>query len=143
MLTDNQAEVMIVGARELRVIARGWQHPEDERGRHIPLLPSISYPRTPEAKRAYRLEFGHAARRAEYMPDATGRTEVAVYETTTEGTPISPAFPNTPQGRMQLIAWCADNATTYGSNRTGVEGWAALLFGDAAVALDGTIHASS
>ncbi len=143
MLTDNQTDAMILGPRELRVIPRGWQHPRDERGRLVPLLPSDGYPRTPEAKRAYRIEMGHAAARAAYMPDATGRAEIMAYETTSEGTPISPAFPDTPEGRRQLIAWCAENATTYGDSRTGVEGWAALLFGDAAVALDGTIHASS
>lgn len=76
------------------------------------------------------------------MPEPTGATEIVAYDTVTEGTPISPAFPNTPEGRRELVRYCAEHATTFGSHRAGVEAWAALLFGDSAmVDADGTVRA--
>ena len=121
------AEFLIAGSREVRRVPRGWQHPKDEAGRLVPLLPfgyefedgQTPYPTTPDPGR-----------------DAA---EIVAYETTTEGTPISPAFPDTPEGRLALIAWCAEHCTTFGRNKTDGEGWAALLFGDASVALDGRV----
>jgi hypothetical protein len=81
------------------------------------------------------------------MPDMRGlaehEIEIAAYETGTYGTPISPTFPNTPQGRLQLLAYCAEHCTTWGYETAGVEAWAAILFGQgAAVTVDGVVVAN-
>ena len=68
-------------------------------------------------------------------------TEIAAYEATSEGTPISPAFPNTDEGRLALINYCAEHCFTFGDHRGDAEAWAAILFGDAAVAADGRVVA--
>ena len=79
------------------------------------------------------------------MPDASGLraddTEIVAYETVSEGTPISPVFPNTSEGRLALVNYCAEHATTFGEHRADAEAWAAILFGGASVDLDGTVRA--
>jgi hypothetical protein len=114
------AQVLFVGARELRTIPKGWQHPAVN-GKPKPLLP-------------------------DEMPSVAGlpeeQTEIAAYEAVSEGTPISPPFPNTPGGRLQLVAHCAEHGTTWGDHTADAEAWAALLFGqNAAVTLDGVVIA--
>lgn len=123
-------EIMFVGSREVRVIPAGWQHPRDEHGRYVPLLEEGC-------------TFEEGQERYPTMPSTYGltATEIAVYETTSEGTPMSPAFPNTPEGKRALVAWCAEHGTTFGRHTAGVEAWAALLFGDAGVLTDGTVRA--
>ncbi len=117
-----------VANREARVVPAGWQHLRDAHGRYVPLLPA-----------------GHVSEDVEHadlMPQPTGATEVAAYETVSEGTPISPAFPDTTQGRLDLVNYCAEHCTTFGDHRAGVEAWAALLFSDGAtVDADGTVRA--
>ena len=58
-----------------------------------------------------------------------------------EGTPISPVFPNTPEDRLALVNYCAEHATTFGDHRAGAEAWVAILFGGASGDLDGTVRA--
>ena len=120
--------VAFVANREVRIIPAGWRHPRDARDRNVPLLPA-----------------GYVADDAEHadlMPEPTGATEIAAYETVSEGTPISPAFPDTPQGRLDLVNYCAEHCATFGDHRAGVEAWAVLLFGDGAtVDADGTVRA--
>lgn len=109
-------EFLFIASREVRVIPAGWQHPRDARGGPIPLLP-------------------------EQMPDAGAHTEIAAYETTSEGTPISPTFPDSPAGRLDLVRHCAAYCTVFGEHRSGEEGWAAILFGEhAVIAEDGTVR---
>jgi hypothetical protein len=121
-------EVFFVGSREVREVPQGWQHPKDERGRYIPLLPF-----------GYQIDDDERAPADRMMPPPLGDIEIAAYETVTEGTPISPAFPDTPQGRLNLLAYCAEHCTTIGEHRGGVEAWAAFLFGDAAIGIDGQV----
>lgn len=118
--TGDQPQVLFVGGRELRTIPKGWLHPE-RAGKPRPLLP-------------------------EEMPDVTGlapeETEIVAYEAVSEGTPISPPLPNTLEGRLRLVEYCAGHCTTWGDHRGGVEAWAALLFGgNAAVTGDGIVMA--
>jgi hypothetical protein len=126
-----------IANREVRWIPRGWQHPRDARGRYVPLLPN-----------GYAAGNGIGAEEAwPEMPATTGpvRTrglEIAAYETTTEGTPISPAFPDTPAGRLALVNYCAEHASTFGDHKADAETWAAILFGEdtAWVGADGSVH---
>jgi hypothetical protein len=114
-----------VGSREVRRVPVGWLHPVDEQGRCVPLLPHD-----------YVSDDGAPVRR---MPQPG--EPIMAYETVSEGTPISPAFPDTPEGRRDLVAWCAEHATTFGDHRADAEAWAAILFGDAEVGLDGEVTA--
>ncbi len=101
-----------VVSREVRVIPRGWQHPRDGKGRPTPMF------------------------RAD-MPAASGESDIVAYETVSEGTPISPAFPGTPEGRLALASYCAENCMTFGDYRTDAEAWAAILFGAEAMVVEG------
>lgn len=125
------AEFLYIPNREVREIPRGWQHPKDARGRHVPLLP-FGYQVDDELAPAARM-----------MPPPLGDIDIAAYETTTEGTPISPGFPNTAEGRRDLIAYCVEHETVFGDAHAGFEAWAAVLFGEGAtVDGQGTVHAS-
>jgi hypothetical protein len=132
IMTNSESNVTFIGSREVRVVPKGWTHPVDARGRHIPLLPAgyafddeqdASTPMMPSAM---------------HLPD--NQTEIMAYETVSEGTPISPAFPNNDDGRIALVNYCAEHATTFGDHRASGEAWAAILFGDAAIGIDGTVH---
>lgn len=64
----------------------------------------------------------------DYMPNwpAEQRTHFMMYEDTTEGTPISPAF-ETPQ---ELAQWLADNgASSFGSSTATYEQWLPICEG--------------
>ena len=127
-MNERNIRPYFVGGREVRRVPRSWQHPKDDRGRYVPLLPDDYWSDEP---------VDDAAK----MPAPDGPTEIMAYETTTEGTPISPAFPNTPEGRRDLIAFCAEHCTTFGQHKADAEAWAAILFGEAAVGLDGQVVA--
>jgi hypothetical protein len=52
-----------------------------------------------------------------------------LWETTSEGSPVSPVFTSLDE----LSEWCADNATTFGSSRASKESWKEMLG-------DGIVH---
>lgn len=65
---------------------------------------------------------GQRPHRDDYMPNwpAKQRTHLMMYEDTSEGTPISPAFA-TPE---ELARWLADNgASSFGSDTASYEAW--------------------
>ena len=68
----------------------------------------------------------------EDMPDISelskDKQEIVAYETVSEGTPISPNFPNTQQGKLDLVAWLAEHEPILGEPING-ETWAGILFG--------------
>ena len=138
-----------VSNNEVRIIPKGWSHPRDERGRHRPLLPAAQWPSTAEEQRQWTIEYetDEPPNPEHFMPSVRGlpaeATEIVAYETTSEGTPISPAFPNTPQGRLDLVNYCAEHGTTFAQPTAGPEAWAAILFADrtTVVSEDGTVHA--
>jgi hypothetical protein len=138
---------VFIANREVRTIPKGWKHPKDASGRHRPLLPRDHESRSEEGRRDL-IESGFPVPGEDaYMPAlwteqpagsfrAPDAVEIAAYETTTEGTPISPAFPDTPEGRLALANWCAENAFTFGRHKADAEAWAAILFGEAYAAVD-------
>jgi hypothetical protein len=93
---------------------------------HLPLLP-------------YGYVFDESQVEWPTMPEPTGETEIAVYECVSEGTPITPPFPDTPEGKLELVSYCAEHCTTMGDFRADEEAWVAILFGDAGVRPDGTV----
>ena len=71
---------------------------------------------------------GQRPHRDDYMPNwpAEKRTHLMMYEDTSEGTPISPAFA-TPE---ELARWLADtNASALGSDGASYEGWLRMARG--------------
>jgi hypothetical protein len=134
MTNENNFTASFVCNREVRRVPLGWQHPRDKNGAYVPLHESGYLQRMSEGERAEIT--GHWHGRDLLMPEAGHRAEIAAYETTSEGTPISPAFSDTPEGRLQLVNYCAQHATTFGNNRADPETWAAILFGEGAVVTD-------
>ena len=120
------SEFVFVGTYEVREVRKGWQHPKDARGRYVPLLPFGSSSDGEEPAPA-----------ALMMPAPLGEVEIAAYEAVSEGTPASPSFPDTPQGRLDLCNWCAEHVDVMGRRRVDAEAWAAILFGEAAITGDG------
>jgi hypothetical protein len=125
--------------REVRRIPRGWQHPRDAKGRFIPLLPADYLSSLSDADRADILDANAVIgddTEAHLMPPVTRlapeAVEIAAYETTTEGTPCSPTFADTPERRLAVANWCAVHSTTFGDHKADAETWAAVLFGDGA-----------
>jgi len=99
--------------REVRMVPKGWEHPKDWRGNLKPLRDT---PVSENGKRRRECDPD------EYMPPwpAEERTHFMMYEDTTEGTPISPAF-ETPE---ELARWLADNgASSFGRMTATYEEW--------------------
>lgn len=103
--------------REVRRVPATWRHPKDKKGHYIPLCERPGHSKE-EIEEALRDGWG-------FMPDwpAEERTHLMMYETTTEGTPISPAF-ETPE---ELAQWLAHNgASALGSRTATYEQWLAM-----------------
>lgn len=121
--------------REVRKVPADWQHPKDERnGSYTPLYPGERYE---ESKRDFEQKQADEGLQAaidwcgmppdinDYMPNwpEAERTHLMMYEDTTEGTPISPAF-LTPE---ELARWLAgNNASALGSDGASYEQWLAM-----------------
>lgn len=128
--------------REVRKVPEGWEHPKRPDGRFIPLFDGYSesckywdekadkwncgeFPEwadEEDRKQSYTEWEGERPSQDDYMPDfpESECTHFMMYENTSEGTPISPAF-ETPE---QLARWLADNgASAFGSQTASYEGW--------------------
>lgn len=116
--------------REVRMVPPGWQHPRDEKGHYIPLLDGYE-DHLKEFDEVYQerglqgaLEYWDGAPNADrYMlvgVPKSERTLMMMYEDTSEGTPISPAFA-TPE---ELAHWLADNnASAFGRMTATYQEW--------------------
>lgn len=140
--------------REVRRVPKDWVHPLNERFRHKPLLDGSFKkalaehllakqkwdeglvdnwnggwkPKPEEALKcaSYEEWAGDAPREADYMPDwpEEQRTHLQMYETCTEGTPISPVMA-TPE---ELAHWLADNkASAFADMTATYEQWLATI----------------
>jgi hypothetical protein len=99
--------------REVRRVPPIWRHPSDGRWNDG----SIKY--EPLKKRSY---FDEGDNPDEYMPDwnESEATHYAIYETVTEGTPLTPAFA-TPE---ELAQWCVDNkVSAFAGQAASYESW--------------------
>lgn len=137
--------------REVRRVPADWQHPKEQKpdwstgrmtDRYKPLHDG-SYAQAAkdflEKANAEGLEaatdyYGAAPMPDEYMPDwpAEQRTHYMMYEDTSEGTPISPAFA-TPE---ELARWLADTgASSFGQMTATYEQWLRVARGGYACSL--------
>ncbi len=118
--------------REVRRVPADWQHPKDEHtGRFKPLYEGDRYePRRKDFEEKLAAEgmqaaidwCGNPPNKEDYMPDwpEAEKTHLMMYEDTSEGTPISPAF-KTPE---ELARWLADNgASSFGGMTASYEAW--------------------
>lgn len=131
----------------MRMVPKDWKHPTDHNDKYIPLLGgsySEAAARWDEEYRKwleglrddfkggwvpydgpciYYWEYaGPPPNEKEYMPDwpAEERTHYMMYEDTSEGTPISPAF-ETPE---ELAQWLANNnASAFGRETASYDDW--------------------
>lgn len=115
--------------REVRRVPADWQHPKDSStGRYKPLHDGYESDAAGFMEKANAeglqeaVEWYGLVDKSDYMPTWTESeaTHYMMYETVSEGTPISPAFA-TPE---QLARWLADNnASSFGSQGASYEGW--------------------
>lgn len=136
--------------REVRKVPADWQHPKDEiTGKYIPMFgrswASAAKEWDDERQKWERGEFpeyaseenrllpydqwsGRRPYSGDYMPDWTDEqaTHFMMYEDTSEGTPISPAFA-TPE---ELARWLADTgASSFGNSTASYEAWLSVCRG--------------
>lgn len=139
--------------REVRMVPADWQHPSKIMYgslRYIALYEGCdladrqsdwdaeaakwaagefpSYAGEDDKKLSYSEWAGERPDPADYMPIWTDaeRTHYMMYEDTSEGTPISPAF-STPE---ELARWLVDNeASSFGSSTASYEAWLAVCNG--------------
>jgi hypothetical protein len=99
--------------REVRRVPADWQHPQDATGRYITLFDGGKYDfHAAEWDEEHQDEewAGDRPDPSNYMPNwpEAERTHLQMYETTSEGTPISPVMA-TPE---ELAHWLADNGAS-------------------------------
>lgn len=138
--------------REVRRVPANWEHPRDDRGHYIPLHDGYNKRLAnwdeenakwaeglrsdwkggwkPIEERHRGMSFaewdGERPRAEDYMPDwiEVERTHFQMYETCTEGTPISPVM-ETPES---LAQWLADNeASAFGGQTATYEQWLGMI----------------
>jgi hypothetical protein len=136
-------------SREVRHVPEWWVHPKDKAGEYIPMWDEsylvVAREYAKERAEWERGEFpsyadeedhvltfeqwsGPFPNPCRYMPDflPEERTHLMMYESTSEGTPISPAF-KTPE---ELAQWLVDNnASAFGSTPASYKGWLAVAKG--------------
>jgi len=122
--------------REVRRVPKDWDHPCDEVGGFIPMFDDDFESASDEWKRGYEqwktnpkrndCEYweyeGNPPERERFHPKWTDeeRTNFQMYETTTEGTPISPVM-ETPE---ELAQWLVDNsASAFAGQTASYEAW--------------------
>ena len=125
--------------REVRRVPADWIHPVDKDGHSVPLLSDYDaalaeYLSNPEWHEA-------PPREEDYMPSwlPSERTHYQMYETCSEGTPISPVM-DSPEA---LACWLADTgASAFGSMTASYEHWLEVCrsgFAVSAVYQNGTL----
>ena len=148
--------------REVRRVPADWQHPMNGNGQHAPLFDGYNAavrewdegaakwaqglgsdynggwePLSESARGMTYAEWsGGRPKQSDYMPDwpESERTHFMMYESTTEGTPISPAFA-TPE---ELARWLADtNASAFADQGASYEGWLRVCKGGYALSAIG------
>lgn len=133
-----QREQGASGHRGIRRVPLNWQHPKDENGHFIPLYDS----REPTGGKYMITELEEMIENASVRPDEDIKSwfmptfndvpaeemGVCLYETTSEGTPLTPVFPDTEQGHKALAAYAAEHATAFEDFQLSLEEWEQRFF---------------
>ena len=120
--------------REVRKIAPNWEHPKSDDGNYLPLYEGYREDAADFMELANdkglqeAVDYMSCPDKDDYMPDweEGEKTQLVMYETTTEGTPISPSF-NTPEELAQWLA--ANGASSFGSSTATYEQWLTVCKG--------------
>lgn len=114
--------------REVRKVPKNWEHPKNDEGSFKPLMDGYKNNAMEFMEMANKeglqeaVDYMGCPDKDDYMPDweETEKTHFMMYEDTSEGTPISPAF-ETPE---ELARWLtANGASAFGGSRASYEGW--------------------
>ena len=143
--------------REIRMVPPDWEHPKDFEGHYKPLY-DRSYQKVAEKWQQDYLDFlkdpeeqakavedgypffwewdGMPPDREYYRPDWPGGTATAyqIYETVSEGTPVSPVFDTEPE----IVTWLIEQGhSEYAASEFVKQKWApSMTFGPAGVKMD-------
>ena len=117
--------------REVRMVPANWEHPKRGDGSYEPLYDGYERAVEQFAKDIEKMGLAKALEEndggpcySDYMHPEGERTHYMMYEDTSEGTPISPAFA-TPE---ELAQWLADNgASSFGRMTATYEQWLAMI----------------
>jgi hypothetical protein len=120
--------------REVRKVPRGWKHPVDKNGRYIPLFTGYEKDRkeyekvkAQDGEQAAVEWFGTPVTPDRYMLVGVPEdkcTQYAMYEITSEGTPISPGFDT----HEQLAQYLADTgASAFAGDPASYEAWLSTI----------------
>ena len=150
--------------RELRKVPANWQHPKDERGKYIPMFKEFygdvldtwikqhyqwldgthkDLIKKPELKKEipfFALWDGDAPnienyQKVKYCDEEL--THIQLYETTSEGTPISPVFAK--EDFESLCEWAETNATIFAEITITKERWYNILKNDLVYHVEGNL----
>jgi hypothetical protein len=118
---EPEKEVEFISCREVRRVPADWQHPKDAEGNDVPLFSEFPYEPSeiPEGIAEGWLKNEPPHYGVPMMPTwPEGQaTHFQMYETTSEGSPISPVFPKVEQLALWLafnnIPTWADQTATY------------------------------
>lgn len=114
--------------REVRRVPANWQHPKNERGHYIPMMPAGWFDSVYSDWKEENDPTWPEPTRDQFMPDWPDDqcTHMMMYEDTSEGTPISPAFSTA----EELARWLADNnASALGDQTATYEQWLRMING--------------
>lgn len=103
--------------REVRMVPPDWEHPKDYRGNYVGLCPHEWADKDDPDYNP-----------SDYMPewDPSEATYYCMYETCSEGTPISPPC----ETQEELARWLADNgASSFGSDTATYDEWIRMIKG--------------
>ena len=125
-----------MGHREVRPVPLDWEHPRepgtyaDGSPRYVGLHSRASLLRRMQYREEYPEDYSEEGEidLADYMPEIPEGTPLGyqLYETTSEGTPVSPVFPTL----EELAGWCETGATVFASSRWTKEQWLASFMND-------------
>jgi hypothetical protein len=147
--------ILMMVSRKVRRVPLDWEHPRDERGALVPLLARVHAEEAARFDREKaewdRGEYpGYACADSrdmtfeewdgprpvaeDYMPvfPADAELGICMYEEVTEGTPISPVYPDTPEGRSDMAAYLAAHPGGISVGMTAAD-WTAIIEGGLAV----------
>lgn len=122
---------------ELRRVPLDWEHPKKSKYSSV-FKPLFEHESLSEESIEEFMEEDPGFTREEasgrFMPDFSNVSEeqmgICAYETISDGTPISPVFPNTSAGRFALAKYCADKKPVFVDEGADIGTWKAILFGE-------------
>ena len=118
----------LIMGRELRRVPANWEHPRDENGSYIPMHEHFPYSEEEITERIRDgwLENSSPDYGCAIMPQwsETDRTHYQMYESTSEGTPISPVM----ETAESLAYWLAENNVAVFANiEVSYEEWLSII----------------